>query len=327
MAFERGDEMNIITERILKVLSLKGLVSSSARIFRLNNQGLSGEVYCVESEAGDYILKFYRAGDSSKAVKEMRIYQYLSSLGVPVPKVYFADTNGEITRKPFLLVQKLNGESFSSLIKKGKGRIFVESLAKSLHKLHSIQVSDLNITLDRRPLEKEIEEIKVIAAFFLSFSMNLLSFRRVYKALSKISRIPAKKSTLALLHGDCGPDNTIYCNGTVYLIDLESAYLGDPAFDVGYAYHCIKLSASNRPELADHFIRTYESLHGKITNLEIYIRLAALKLAVFLKFLGNINLLLILLLGLRRAMNISTFRKQLNKFADYCIEYAEKNDC
>jgi len=122
MAFERGDEMNIITERILKVLSLKGLVSSSARIFRLNNQGLSGEVYCVESEAGDYILKFYRAGDSSKAVKEMKIYQYLSSLGVPVPKVYFADTNGEITRKPFLLVQKLNGESFSSLIKKGEGQ-------------------------------------------------------------------------------------------------------------------------------------------------------------------------------------------------------------
>ena len=53
-------------------------------------------------------------------------------------------------------------------------------------------------------------------------------------------------------------------------------------------------------------------------------RLVALKLAVFLKFLGNINLLSIILLGLRRAMSISAFRKQLNKFADYCISMLRK---
>jgi len=318
--------MNKTIERVMEVLSFKGLVSPSARISKLKNQGLSGETYdIVDLGTENFILKFYRTESSSKIIKEMKIYQHLSGLGVPVPKIYFADAEGKVASKPFLLIQKLEGEDFGSLLKKGKGREFVESLAASLHKLHSIQLSDLDLKLEKKSFKDEIHELKIIAAVLLSFSVSPLVFRRVYKALSEISKIHVKSSSLALLHGDCAPDNIIYCNGIAYLIDLESAYVGDPASDVGYAYHSIKFSAPNEPGLADHFVKTYEKLHGKIVNLKIYKRLAALKLAIFLKFLGNINLLSIIMLGLKRAIDFLALRKQINKFAEYCLEYAEKS--
>jgi len=318
--------MNKTTERIMKVLSLKGFVSPSARISKLNNQGLSGEVYdIVDSGMRNFILKIYRMDNSSKVIKEMKVYQYLSNLGVPVPKVYLADAEGKMANKPFLLIQKLEGEDFSSLIKKGKGREFVESLATSLHKLHSTQPSNLDLKLEKKSFKDEIDELKILAIVLLTFSASPRTFRRVYKTLFEISKTRAKRTSLALLHGDCGPDNTVYCDGTVYLIDLESAYIGDPASDIGYTYHSIKFNALDEPSLADHFVKTYEKLHGKIANWKIYKRLAALKLAIFLKFLGNINPLSIIMLGLKNSIKILALRKHLNRFAEYCLKYAEKN--
>jgi len=313
-------------ERIMRVLSLKGLVPPLAKARKLSTQGLSGEVYEINSEKGDFILKFYRRGDSGKVTKEMKIYPYLLSFGVPVPKVYFADAEGKIAKRPFLLIQRLNGESFDSLLKKGKGREFVESLAKSLHKFHSVHLSDLDLKLERKTLKKEVSELKIMAMVLLAFSISLITFRRVYKALSKISRMPLRGDSAALLHGDCGPDNTVYCDGTVYLIDLESVYVGNPAFDLGYAYHLIRFNTPRNSFLADHFVKTYEALHGKVMNLEICKRLAALKLVVFLKFLGNINLLTVIMLGLKRAMGFLIIRRYLSRFVEYCLEYAEKGE-
>jgi len=316
--------MNKTIERIMKILFLKGLVSPSDKASKLSTQGLSGEVYEITSKTKSFILKFYRRGDAHKAFKEMKIYQVLSRLGIPVPKVYFADTEGKIAKKPFLLIQKLEGESFASLLKRGKGREFVESFAASLHKLHSAQLSNLDLKLKRKSLIDELYELKNIAAVFLALSMSPIVFHRVYKTLSEVLTRPLKGNPPALLHGDCGPDNIIYRNGVVYLIDFEEAYVGDPAFDVGYAYHSIKFSVPHEPVLADHFVETYESLHGKLRNLKLYKRLAALKLAIFLTFLSNINLLSIMLLGLKRAVDFLAFRKQLSMFAKYCLEYAEK---
>jgi len=311
-------------ERIMRILSLKGLVPRSAKAYKLNNQGLSGEVYGINSEKENFILKFYRRGDSGKVIKEMKIYPYLLSLGVPVPKVYFADATGKVAKRPFLLIQRLEGKTFNSLLKKGKGREFVESLAMSLHKFHSAHLSSLDLKLKRKTLKEEISELKIMAVVFLAFSVSLSTLRRAYRALSEISKTPLKSSPSALLHGDCSPDNAIYCNGIVYLIDLESVYVGNPAFDVGYAYHFIRFSTPRNSALADHFVKTYEALHGRIMNLEVCKRLAALKLAVLLKFLGNINLLTVLLLGLKRAMGFLTLRRYLSRFVEYCLEYAEK---
>ena len=136
--------------RLLRYLVRRGLISSSAKIIKLSNQGLSGEVYSLDSEGDHFILKFYRDRNEKKIAKIMHIYRYLSDSGVPVPEVYIADIKGRVSGRPFLLMQKLKGEKFSSLLKKGKGKDFVKALASSLHKLHSVDVEKLDVDVPNK---------------------------------------------------------------------------------------------------------------------------------------------------------------------------------
>jgi len=316
--------MTLEMERVLRFLALKSLIPPSARASKLSSQGLSGEVYSVDSEIERYILKFYKARSEKTVSKEMRIYRYMSDSGIPVPKMYFADAKGNVASRPFLLMQKLEGEAFGSLLERGMGRSFVEAFASSLHQLHSVNVENLGLNMQRKNFEDEVTELKTSSALLLAFSMAPVIFQRAYRTLSAISDLWVRGNPPALLHGDCGPDNVIYSNGVVYLIDLESAYIGDPAFDLGYAYHCIRLAAPSNPELAEDFINAYEKLHGKVSDLQTHKRLAALKLAVLLRFLTGISLLSLVLLGPRRAAGLFAVRKYFSRFVDYCLEYAEK---
>jgi aminoglycoside phosphotransferase (APT) family kinase protein len=316
--------MSRAAERIVKALSLRRLIPARAAVSKLRRQGLSGEVYRIDPNGKDLILKIYRAADSDKTLREAELYRRLSDLGVPVPKVHYFDADGRLGGRPFLLIERLEGERFSSLLRRGRGGDFVESLAESLHKLHSIRHDGLSLSLERRTFQDEVRELKLVSAILLGFSTGLLVLRRVYRALSGISGMPVTGDFQALLHGDCSPDNGIYRDGVVYLIDFESSYVGDPAFDVGYAYHCIRLAAPDDPGLPERFVRAYENLHGKLENLEAYLGLSALKLAVFLRFLGSVNPLSIVMVGLRRSVEFLGFRRELSTFVQYCLEYAEK---
>ena len=87
-----------------------------------------------------------------------------------------------------------------------------------------------------------------------------------------------KCSKYCLVHGEYHSGHTLITNNNVLeVIDWESAQIGDPAFDVGYAYHMIKLMnnethAKNGERLAERFISEYShNFHGDIyQNLEFY---------------------------------------------------------
>lgn len=311
-------------KRLLKFLTLKNLALPTAKITKLADQGLSGQVYSLDSDREHFILKFYRERDDKKITRIMETYRYLTDSGVPVPEVYIADGKGRVTKKPFILMQKLKEEKFSSLLKRRKEKDFINALALSLHRLHSVDIGGLDANLREKRFEDEIRDIKILAEVLLAFSVSPIVFRRLYKALSAISNSNVQGNPSALLHGDCGPDNIIYSNGTAYLIDLDDAYIGDPAFDLGYAYHCIKLSAPTKPELAEDFIEAYENLYGKVAALDTYKRLVALKLAISLRFLTRPNLLMVLLAGFKRTINLVALSKQFSRFIEYCLTYAER---
>jgi len=311
-------------DRLLSFLHLKGLAYPLAKISKLSSQGFSSEVYSLDSGKEHYILKFYRDRSGKTATKEMRIYKSLSDFGVPVPNVYLVDVKGGVLGIPFLMMQKLEGEDFDLLIKKGEGKNFVEALALSLHKLHSIDIGSLGLDMPKRGFKDEVSDVRIMAGVLLAFSMAPVTFYRTYKALSEISQTSIQDDSLALLHGDCGPGNVVYSNGTVYLIDLESAYIGNPASDLGYVYHSIKFGAHSRPGLAEDFIDAYENLHGTVKDLEFYKRLMALKLAVLFRFLMGFNTLSFLLLGFKRTLSLLAMRKHLSAFVNYCLTYAEK---
>jgi aminoglycoside phosphotransferase (APT) family kinase protein len=310
--------------RLLRYLRLKRVALPSAQITTWRGQGLSNKTYLLDSGKEHFILRVYRDRSGKTIPKEMNMYQTLSEMGVPVPRVYVADVDGILLGRPFLLTQKLEGEKFSSLIKRGAGEDFVEALASSLHRLHSVDPRILDLELPRRTFRDEVSDIKILAGMLLTLSIAPVSLYLVHKALSEISDIHGRGNRLALLHGDCDPSNVIYHDGFAYLIDVEDAYIGDPAFDLGYAYRFVRFEAWPRPQLAENFINVYQNLHGKIASLEAYKKLAALKLAVSIRFLLGIDALSLLLVGFEKKAGLIALRKYFSAFFNYCLTYAEK---
>ena len=314
------------TKRLLKYLTLKGLASPEDKIEKLSSQGLSGEVYSLNSGGKEFIIKFYRKGDWKTAAKEKQMYQILSQHNVPVPKVYLTDPKGKIAGNPFIMMQRIRGESFSKILKQGKEREFVKALALSLHRLHSINIKDLKLNLPAKRFNDEISDLKILAGVLLPFSTAIRKFNKTYKLIAELSAYNVEGNPPALLHGDCAPENVVYSNGLVYLIDLEGMYVGDPAYDLGYAYHALRIGAFSRPELADYLIEIYEKIHGKIRNLDVYKRLAALKTAVLIEFLRSFNPFSLFFIGFKRAMNFiaGQGRKFMKFIANYSLTYAER---
>jgi aminoglycoside phosphotransferase (APT) family kinase protein len=100
----------------------------------------------------------------------------------------------------------------------------------------------------------------------------------------------------SILHGDYSPVNALVTKDSkMIIIDWESVVVGDPAFDVGFAYHAIKLLRDYKhPSCgendADRFISQYiRNYQGEIQNrLEFYKVLSLLGLAIeFSNLLSN----------------------------------------
>ena len=69
------------------------------------------------------------------------MYETLSEMEVPVPRVYVADADGRVLGRPFLLIQKLKDERLRALIKSSAGGDVVQAPASGLHRLHSVDHS------------------------------------------------------------------------------------------------------------------------------------------------------------------------------------------
>jgi thiamine kinase-like enzyme len=91
-----------------------------------------------------------------------------------------------------------------------------------------------------------------------------------------------------LIHGEYHPGHVLTTNDNgLSVIDWESVQIGDPAFDVGYAYHVIRLMNSGKnsnagEEVAERFILGYSrNFQGDVRRrLEFYKVVGILGLAI-----------------------------------------------
>lgn len=63
-----------------------------------------------------------------------------------------------------------------------------------------------------------------------------------------------KHADIALIHGDVSPKNIIIRQGHPIILDAECATMGDPAFDVAFCLNHLVLKAYHRPEYARTFL-------------------------------------------------------------------------
>jgi aminoglycoside phosphotransferase (APT) family kinase protein len=226
----------------------------------------------------DPVLKAYiHDQDLRKCVREFQLLRRLWVIGFPVPEVFLCECDSRFLGYPFIIMQK------EEVVQKSINEI-VDCFASTLANLHNLSVGDLGISV-LRPPKNEYAFAKRWPIHFAQY-LNLETkhdkklkkdFNLAIKWLnSNASNNPCQQYCLA--HGDYHPGNVcVTKNSKMIVLDWDSIEIGDPAYDVGYAYHFVRFfSDPKNPTLAERtaerFVSEYKrNFRGDISRtLEFY---------------------------------------------------------
>ena len=265
------------------LLSHSGLVPNGVADARIGDvkrisEGITNEVYSFSlffTEAGakknvDLIIKSYPDTDDlwcqalhnetvRRYGREFDILNRLETVGFPASKVYVCEENSVYLGYPFLLMQKE---------KVVGGPVPIDRFASTLARLHNFSVAELDIKSLALPENNSSYAAQWPAR--LKQALNKTKHNKNLKkdfdyAINWLERNASNNSCprYSLIHGEYHPGHTLLTSeNTLKVIDWESAEFGDPAFDVGYAYHMVKLMYAEKntrrgQESADKFVSEY----------------------------------------------------------------------
>ncbi|OGO52654.1 MAG: hypothetical protein A2148_06000 [Chloroflexi bacterium RBG_16_68_14] len=230
---------------------------------------------------------------------EFGVYQAVAGTGVPVPPVYWLETDPRWLERPFFVMGRVAGETDPRLLMLASpelraeiGRQAAEILA-CVHKAdwHSLGLDFLGVPpspshcadLEIDRWEAILEKDRLEAHPILSMGLRWL---RHHKPV-------AQKVTL--VHADYRTGNFLYDQKSILgILDWEMVPLGDPMEDVGW--FCVRMWRWAGDEKVgglldrDEWYRLYEQYSGIPVDREG---------ARFWEILGNIKLAIIFVTGVR----------------------------
>jgi aminoglycoside phosphotransferase (APT) family kinase protein len=228
------------------------------QILNFNRIRGTSHVYSIElsfrkgniEQRQDLILKAYvenadpvmRSWNPSRVEErcwtEFQVLKSLKRVGFPVPEAYLCERNSSYFGFPFIITSKV--EQVRENVKA------IDCWAATLARLHNLSLKELGIEGLRSPRNEY--------AFAKSFPIR---YKQFLTLASKHDRKLKKHFELAvnwlksneaynycpkycLIHGDYHPGNAFVTkNSGLIVIDWDTVKIGDPAFDVGCAYHYI----------------------------------------------------------------------------------------
>jgi aminoglycoside phosphotransferase (APT) family kinase protein len=221
-------------------------------------------------------LRACRPGeDRRRYFREFQVLQSLEAVNFLAPKAYLCEVNPSFLGYPFIIMSKEKAIQ--------ENGVHLHSFASALAQLHNLEAKNLRIESLKFP-KSDISfavERCICLRQYMAETRHYRHLRKVFDYAIKWLESNAnecKCSRYCLVHGEYHPGHTlITTDNKLEVIDWESAQIGDPAFDVGYAYHMIKLMNSethsnNGKGLAERFISEYShEFRGDIyQNLEFY---------------------------------------------------------
>jgi aminoglycoside phosphotransferase (APT) family kinase protein len=258
--------------------SLQFKNKGSTQVFDLVLKGYSTNVTL-------WFRTYHKGEELRPYVREFETQKALSSLGFPVPEVYLYESDSFFLGYPFLIMKQ------EKILKERV--IDISSFATSLATLHNLKAYDMGIKSLRFP-----EDSSTFAKDRLFCLKHYMDESRHYRFLKKDFDYALNWLELniennycpaySLIHGEYHLDHTLITDEKILkVIDWENARIGDPAFDVGYAYHYVKLVRGNGnlklgEEAAADFLFEYtKHFHGDIDQrLEFYKLVGLLGVAI-----------------------------------------------
>jgi aminoglycoside phosphotransferase (APT) family kinase protein len=270
--------------RVSNVINIGGAMSQNVYSILLtytdrgNNQQRNLILKTYLPQNIDPVLKAYiHNEDLRRYVREFQALRSLVNVGFPVPEAYLCESDSSFLGYPFVIMQKEEMAQVST-------NDLVDSFAATLARLHNLRVSKLGLNVLKFPEDGY--------AFARRWPIH---FKHYLNLETKHDKRLKRKFDLAiewlysnapdtycpqycLIHGDYHPANFyITKDSRKIVLDWESVEIGDPAFDVGYAYHFIKFfndqkNPKSAERIAERFVSEYtRNFQGDISRrLEFY---------------------------------------------------------
>jgi len=267
-------------------------------IHKLKEQGLTSVMYSFFltyvshglKRRKDFALKIYKEGFEEHEPTEFSVLKTLKEHNLRVPTVYSFQADNGIMEKPFIIMEKIEGKSATHYLNDEiKGQIIVDEMAKILSEIHKLDPHGIPAyKFLREQYELERQVLMEMKFFIKNCCMNFLGFsplrqRRFIAAVKQLEEEKQEKFHDAILHMDYEPNHVLISNGRFIIVDWGNAIIGDPAFDVGWAYHLLRLGRETfEADLGEYFVKSYEKYMGqRIVNLQFWKDMGALKLASY----------------------------------------------
>ena len=177
----------------------------------------------------------------STVADEFDIIKLMFENGLPVPQPFALETDASIVGASFILVSKIDGQNIGDAFDiDHPSRQFGVTLAKTMAKLHLIPVENApalpgsKITTRQR-MQQNIDEFE---GNWRKLGVPSISMELAYAWLKQNMHLSEGQRTI--VHRDIGCHNMLGRDGDLAaLLDWETAVIGSPAQDFGYAYHTI----------------------------------------------------------------------------------------
>ena len=226
----------------------------------------------------DPVMKAYIHDEElRKCVREFELLKNLWQIGFPVPEVYLYECDSRFLGYPFIIMQK------EEVVQKNINEI-VDCFASTLAKLHNLKVDKLGLSVLRPPKDEYAFARRWPIHFLHYLNLETKHDKKLKKdfnlAIRWLNSNVSNNSCpqYCLTHGDYHPGNVcVTKDSEMIVLDWDSIEIGDPAYDVGYAYHFIRFfsdpkNPNSAKRNAERFISEYKrNFHGDISRtLEFY---------------------------------------------------------
>jgi aminoglycoside phosphotransferase (APT) family kinase protein len=229
----------------------------------------------VYTQNVDVICKSYRYDSELRlCLREWDAMKNLEKLGFSVPKAYFCELDTKYLDYPFLIMAQIRHTLPVDIIKENNG------LATTLANLHTLE-ADWSQFKTIKPPQNECEFAKRLCSHFKkALYIEENQGKRYVESINKaINWIEANAEDnccpkYSLIHGDANGGNVLFTDDSTVCIDWECVDIGDPAYDIGIAYHMIKFHCNTKdPDSAEEIAQQFISKYTKEAKIDIQSRL------------------------------------------------------
>jgi len=290
MATSEGE----LRSKLFNYLNAQGIFKGHGKVVDLNEiaQGWETEIYSFslerevdyETHTKDLVLRMYNGdGAEGKSLKEFKAMAKLHELKFPTAKVYHLEPNRSVLGKPFVIMEKIDGQSMGKIIETSPSKTGEEMVRLFCRMFVDLHRMDIEPFLSDRLLfpdtsyydtaEHNMNNLMNNARQTLAQFGNT-KFDQVLDWIEQ-NKETVSRGRLSSIHLDYHFYNVlIRSDGKPFVIDWTNFDIMDYRMDV--AWSLLLASTYGNPEARGDILRTYEDIAGnKVEDIEYFEVLAA----------------------------------------------------